>query len=116
MDIAQFGASGAVVVVVLAFLKFMRDERVRSDKREAILVKAINKNTKTVKAADSYLQQRNGRDIEHHKSTLKAVEEIPKTMQRIANDQSKALLKAVEIKEQHVEHQHVDNETVGRKK
>lgn len=82
------------------------------------LTNATRQNTSATKAADRYLKQRNGRDIEKHAELLEATQAIPTTMQRIADAQADAILKAVEIKEQHVEFQRVDRQTTskGRKR
>jgi hypothetical protein len=77
--------------------------------------KLIKQNTYTTKNADKYLKERNGRDTEKHAELLKATKAIPNTMQEIADAQSKAILTAVEVKEQHVEHQHIDRQTGDKK-
>ncbi len=76
---------------------------------------ATKQNTTATKSADTYLKQRNGRDIEKHTELLKATREIPKVMQQIADTQSSAIISAVKVQEQTVEHQTVKRETVERK-
>jgi geranylgeranyl pyrophosphate synthase len=124
VDFTQLGASGAVVAVVVIFLKFMRDEadKSRADKaldaknrrkENALLIKAINKNTQITQSADTYLRQRNGRDIEKHTELLEATKAIPKTMQRIADTQAKTLLASLKkLPAQNIEHQHVKDQTI----
>lgn len=140
MDLSQFGASGAVVVVVLLFLKFMRNE---GDKRDAtyekvaqaldgvtksnIGLQSLTKlNTTATKSADEYLRQRNGRDNEFHTEVMMSLKDIP-VQAKIQADQVASELKRVgdmtasqlklvgeqTIKEQVVEHQHVQKSDVG---
>lgn len=109
MDISQFGASGAVVAVVILFLKFMRDEATKRDVTYNNVARALERNTRATTKADIYLQQRNGRDAEFQRENIRAIQNIPKTMQRIANAQSKAIITAVTVKEQHV-----DKQVVGK--
>ncbi len=80
------------------------------------LIISTDQNTMATTSADTYLKQRNGRDIEKHAELLKATEAIPITLRKIATDQSKAIIKAVTIQDQHVEHQHVDHEIVKAKR
>lgn len=114
-DIGSLGASGAVVLVVGMFLKFMRDEAVKRDATYANVAKALKGNTLATKNADSYLRERNGRDAKSHIETLEAIKTIPTTMQEIADAQAKAIVAAVEVKEQHVEHQHIDTSVTDKK-
>jgi DNA-binding protein Fis len=79
------------------------------------LTEATQHNTSATKSADAYLQQRNGRDIEKHAELLAATREIPVVMQQIADNQSEAILHAVNIKNQHVDNQYVDKQ-MGRKR
>jgi len=116
MDYAQFGASGATALVVFLFLKFMREEGRKRDKQNTLFVSAINKNTRVTKSADEYLRQRNGRDTEAHKETLKAIKEVPDTLREIAEAQQAAIIKAVRIGQQHVEHQHVEEAVIDKLK
>lgn len=122
MDLSQFGASGAVVVVVLLFLRFMRDEATKRDVTYAEVAKALNKlseatvkNTRATQSADTYLKQRNGRDIEKHTELLKATQAIPKTLEHIADAQAKAIIDGVTLRSQHVEVQHVEKEIIHKK-
>lgn len=73
------------------------------------LKKATDQNTKATKSADTYLRDRNGRDTEHHKATLVAIEAIPVTLKKIANDQEKAIIKAVKVDRQSVTEQRVEH-------
>lgn len=75
-ELSQLGASGAVVVTVLLFLKFMREE---SSKRDATYLKisqSLNKNTQATKTADTYLRERNGRDGERHAELIAVTQAI----------------------------------------
>lgn len=112
MDFSQFGASGAVVVVVFLFLKFMKDEGVKRDTTYAKVAKALENNEKAVATADKYLRERNGRDAQSHKELMIAVQAIPITMQDIADKQAEAIVTAVTVKEQNVGKQIVDHQTV----
>lgn len=76
------------------------------------LKKATEQNTSATKSADEYLQQRNGRDNEHHAAVLKSINAIPKTMEEIANAQYLAIIKAVSIKEQSVTEQTVAHQHI----
>lgn len=119
MDLAQFGASGAVVAVVVLFLKFIKEEAEKRDKTYANVAKALDKlskattkNTSATASADEYLRERNGRDNEHHASTLKAIQKIPTTLDTIAKAQEKAIIKAVKVDRQNVTEQKVEHQTV----
>lgn len=79
------------------------------------LKQSTEANTQATKAADQYLRERNGRDSEHHTESLKAIQAIPPTLQKIADEQAQAIIKAVTVQEQHVEHQYVEKETVNKK-
>lgn len=66
-------------------------------------------NTNVTKAADKYLRNRNSVDIKQHAELVKSMEQIPKTMQAIADAQAKAIQDNLpQVKEQHVDVQHVD--------
>jgi len=79
-------------------------------------IDATTANTLATKNADKYLQDRNGRDAEAHKETLKAIAVIPTKMQEIADLQATTLVESVkEISEQHVKHQTVDKVTRNEK-
>lgn len=119
MDFSQFGASGAVVLVVFLFLKFMRDEGIKRDATYAKVaralennVKALENNEKAVASADKYLRERNGRDAQSHKELMVAVQAIPTTMQSIADNQADAIVTAVTVKEQNVGKQTVEHQLV----
>lgn len=114
-DISQLGASGAVVIVVIFFLKYLREENAKNNIALDKLTKATIQNTAATKSADTYLRQRNGRDIEKHQELLVATKAIPDTLKQIADDQATAIIKAVTVKEQHVEHAHVEHQTVQNK-
>lgn len=118
-DLSNVGASGAVVVVVIIFLKFIREENLKRDKRDGLLVNAINnigkesKLTRAVaKSADEYLRERNGRDAKSHKELMVAVKAIPKTMQQIADAQKLAIIEAVKVNKLDAKDAHVTNMTV----
>lgn len=72
------------------------------------LIISTQKNTDATQSADTYLRQRNGRDIEKHAELLAATQAIPATLEHIAKAQTTAIISAVQVKDQHVEHQHVD--------
>ena len=119
MDFSQFGASGAVVVVVFIFLKYMREEAKKRDITYEKVAKALDgvtsatkKNTLATASADQYLRQRNGRDAEFQRENIQAIKQIPTTMQEIANNQATAIINAVNVREQHVEHQTVTKSTI----
>lgn len=128
MDLSQLGASGAVVIVVILFLNFMKEEGKKRDETYAKVAIALDsvtgatrQNTAATENADNYLQQRNGRDIESHKETLIAIQAIPDTMQQIADDQVIAITKALtrtttQVKQQQVEHQVVKETVIDRRK
>lgn len=111
--LAALGIVSACVAGLIWVIKTMFNNIIPTLKE---LTQATRQNTSATKSADKYLKERNGRDVEKHAELLKATKAIPKTMQRIADDQSKAILRAVEVKEQHVEHQHVDRQTTEKKR
>jgi hypothetical protein len=113
MDIAQFGASGAVVAVVLLFLKFMREEGAKRDISAQVVAKALDKlssvtakNTAATIQADTYLKQRNGRDNEQHGVNIKIQQDMVQQIQKIPDiiyskekqrsEESRAILAAAE--------------------
>jgi hypothetical protein len=117
-DFAQLGPAGAVVVVVWFFLRFMREEAVKRDRTYKEVAQALtklsvatDKNTQATKSADTYLKQRNGRDIEKHHELLVATQAIPTALKQIADDQAAAIIQAVNV-EQNVTKQHVETQVV----
>lgn len=76
------------------------------------IIPALDANTEATKSADVYLRERNGRDNEHHQATLKAIEEIPNTLKKIAKDQEKAIIKAVQVDKQSINKQNVNETTI----
>lgn len=119
MELAQFGASGAVVAVVVLFLKFIKEEAEKRGKTYDNVAKALDrlskattKNTSATTSADIYLRERNGRDNEHHAAALKAINAIPVTLKKIADDQEKAIIRAVKADRQNVTEQKVEHQTV----
>jgi len=114
MDIVAGAAltlAGSTVAGLIWVVKYvLKEVKPALDK----LVEVTKKNTVATEKADSYLRERNGRDIEKHTELLKATQKIPQVMQQIANTQSKAIIQAVKIKEQHIEHQHVDKQDVSK--
>jgi len=77
------------------------------------LTTATRANTSATKSADTYLRQRNGRDIEKHEELLKATEAIPQKMQKIADTQAKTLIENLKkLPAQNIEHQHVKDQTI----
>lgn len=99
----------------------MKDDSTKRDKTYEEVARALNtltnatlKNTEATSSADAYLKQRNGRDIEKHTELLKATKAIPATLKKIADDQAIAIIKAVKIERQYVEHSHVEHETVQK--
>lgn len=122
MDLSQLGASGAVVIVVILFLRFMKDEATKRDITYSQVAKALNQltkatdnNSKATTSADTYLKQRNGRDIEKHEELLRATQAIPKTLEHIADAQAKAIIEGVALRSQHVKVQHVEKEIIHNK-
>lgn len=79
------------------------------------LKNATEQNTKATKSADVYLRERNGRDNEHHKAVLDSLDAIPTTLKKIADDQQKAIIKAVNVDKQSITEQKVENQTVMHK-
>lgn len=105
----------ACVAVLVWVIKFMftkilpaMENNNKLTAQANVLTKA---NTKATKSADEYLRERNGRDNEHHKATLKAIEEIPNTLKKIAKDQEKAIIKAVQVDKQSINKQNVNETT-----
>ena len=79
------------------------------------LKKATDQNTSATKAADTYLRDRNGRDKEHHTASLRAIRAIPVTLKKIADDQEKAIIRAVKVEKQSVTEQKVEHQTISNK-
>jgi len=112
-DFTQLGASGAVVITVLLFLKYMREEAIKRDATYLKIAANLNKNTKTTKSFDTYLRERNGRDGEVHELLIKEIHKIPQKMIEVADRNLKAYKKMhQEVNEQHVKSQIVDKAIV----
>lgn len=107
--LAALGIVSACVAALVWVIRFMFGRLVPMIEE---LIKNTAANTSITESADKYLRDRNGRDSEHHKATLSAINKIPTTMKKIADAQAKAIIKAVDIREQHVEHQHIDKQTL----
>lgn len=60
VDISSIGPAAAAVIIVFMFLKFLRDEGAKRDKREAQFSKTIQGNTKVTKATYDLLKNLNG--------------------------------------------------------
>lgn len=76
---------------------------------------ATDQNTSATRSADVYLRERNGRDNEHHKSVLTAIDAIPTTLEKIAKEQEKSIIQAVKVERQSVKEQKVEHQTVKKK-
>lgn len=76
------------------------------------LRKATEQNISATKSADIYLRERNGRDNEHHQAVLESINAIPDTLRNIADDQQKAIIKAVKVSKQNVTEQKVEHQTI----
>lgn len=116
VTLAVVGVLATCVGGLLWVLKFVFSKLLpRFDKGNevmATLVSATKTNTEITKNADIYLRQRNGLDDINHAELIKVTKAIPVKMQRIADSQAKALSVSLKkIKEQHVEHAHVDKLT-----
>lgn len=107
VTIAVVGVLATCVGGLLWIIKFMFMKIVPSIDG---LTKATAANTAATKSADKYLRERNGRDNEAHTETLLAIQEVPKTMRKIASEQ------ALDSKDQHIEHQEVATQIVKEKK
>jgi hypothetical protein len=108
--LAALGIVSTCVVGLIWVIKRMFNDIVPALKG---LQKATEQNTAATKSADTYLQERNGRDNEHHAAVLKSINAIPETMETIANAQSEAIINAVniqkqDVKDQVVRHQHIE--------
>lgn len=110
--IAALGIVSACVAGLIWVIK-----RMFSDIVPALdgLKRATDQNTSATKSADEYLRDRNGRDKEHHKATLKSINAIPATLKKIAKDQEIAIIKAVKVERQSVTEQRVEHQTIKEK-
>lgn len=115
-DLSQFGASGAVVLVVAMFLNFMRAEGKKRDKKDNLFVKTIKANTKAINKTEEKEAAREARIISRHKLILSATKAIPKKMQTIADTQAKILADSLKkLPAQEVEHQHIVEQKVEKR-
>lgn len=114
-DAGLLAALGIVASCVAGLIWVIK--RMFSDILPALngLKKSTDQNTEATKSADTYLRDRNGRDAEHHKAALKAIQAIPKTLKKIAKDQEVAIIKAVKVDKQSVTEQRVEHQTVRAK-
>lgn len=76
-------------------------------------LKATQANTKATNHADQYLRERNGRDNAMHKQLLEATQAIPSTLKGIADEQARAIVKAVKV--QNVQEQTVHSQIIEQK-
>jgi hypothetical protein len=117
--LAALGIVSVCVGVLVWVIKFMFEKILpaleNNNKLTAQTIELTKANTKATKSADEYLRQRNGRDNEHHKAALEAINAIPKTLKKIAIDQEKAIIKAVKVDKQSVTEQKVEHMTVNHK-
>jgi len=60
VDYSTLGPAGAAVIIVFLFLKFLRDESAKRDRREEQFVKTIEANTKVGKQTYDLLKNLNG--------------------------------------------------------
>lgn len=109
MDISQLGASGAVVIVVILFLRFMKEENAKRDRAYEKLSESMDQfagsnqkiadelgeQTQELRQGNSEAKERNG-----HLAEL-TIQSRDMTLEAILN-----------VKEQKVEHQTVKRETV----
>ncbi len=86
-------AVGALSYIVKLLVVEVKKSIENSTKSQVAVAKALekvskntDKNTQATKHADEYLRQRNGRDNEHHTAVLKALEVVPQTLRKIADD------------------------------
>jgi hypothetical protein len=59
-DLSSIGPAAAAVVIVFLFLKFLRDEGDKRDRREAQFTETINANTKVGEQTYNLLKNLNG--------------------------------------------------------
>jgi len=111
--IAALGIVASCVAGLLWVIKFMFNKMIPAiDKLSDTTVA----NTRATQSADRYLRERNGRDSEFHKSTLKAIKAIPTKMQIIADNQAITLLENLKKQPiQNIEHQNVKEQVVRSK-
>lgn len=106
MDISQLGASGAVVLTVLLFLKYMKEEGIKREETINKLTISVDKNTEaSKKQVEASLKQ-----MEASKKTRDASHEVLVFMKKLNGKLENATIQKVQ--EQNVAHQVVENQEV----
>ncbi len=103
-DISFLGPAAASVLIVGMFLKYLRDESDRRDEQHDQMIKTLKSVKSQVKENDKYLRDRNGRDAEAWAESRKFNKQLIKEMRSLADRNLDA---TQNIKDQHVEHQHI---------
>lgn len=104
-DLAQLGASGAVVITVLLFLKYMREEALKREETITKLSHSVDKNTE----ASNKQVEASIRQMEASKKAREASHEVLTFMKKLNGKLEGAVVQ--KVSEQTVEHQtvsHVD--------
>lgn len=108
MDLSQLGASGAVVIVVVLFLKFIREEEIAREKSINNLSKAIDKNTKTSQKHLGAIEKQ----VQASTKAREASHEVLTFMKKLNGKLETATIQ--KVTEQNVAHQTVEKQEVAK--
>lgn len=110
MELSQLGASGAVVIVVILFLKFIRDETTIREQSINSLSKAIDKNTK---ANENHLKAID-KQVEASVKAREASHEVLDFMKKLNGKLETATIQ--KVAEQQIKHQTVQAQDIVQSK
>jgi negative regulator of sigma E activity len=105
-DLSQVGASAAVVLTVILFLKYMKDERDARELSIKTLAKSVDRNTKASKKHLLAIDKQ----IEASSKQRDASHEVLTFMKKLNGKLEGAVIQ--KVTEQNIEHQHVEHQDV----
>ena len=108
MELSQLGASGAVVIVVILFLKFIREEGSAREKSISALSKSIDKNTKASTKHLSAIEKQ----VEASTKAREASHEVLTFMKKLNGKLESATIQ--KVAEQNVVHQTVETQEIAK--
>lgn len=106
MELSQLGASGAVVIVVVLFLKFIREDGIAREQSIKELSRSIDRNAK---ASEKHLHAID-KQVEASTKAREASHEVLTFMKKLNGKLEHATIE--KVTEQKVEHQTVENQDI----
>jgi hypothetical protein len=106
VDISTIGPSAAAVVIVLAFLKYLKEQGTSTYERDKAFVKAIDKMTAATELVAAATEKGSKEAKERNGHLAELVIQSQETTKKLADRNFKA---SQTVRQQHVEHQHISN-------